>query len=501
MSGPELQQMFDAGRRAFAAARYREAAGHFARILQRDPRNVGVMQAMASALTRLYKFADAMKLLERAAQLGPDQPEPYCLMGKIELTTLNEDRAASFFEKALSIRPGFPMAVAGLTDLYRKHGRQDDAITLLREALERSTSPDPFLAEAYASLAPAMGELSEATNYLRRTLENEDNQETRSTLLFYLSKLLDQAGSYEEAWDAVTRANELKAAAWDPDAYSAAVDRMLEFWTRDRLRSLPTSGNESESPVFVVGMPRSGSTLVEQIIASHPQGAGAGELGRMLSVAESLNCKASTPGQIFLTETASLTAERLAEEAEGYLAFAHEAAAKVGDIGGATRLVDKQLDNYHVLPMIQLLFPKARVIHTVRDPRDVCVSCYFQMFLGPLGFSYDVGHLARYYADHNRIMAHLRRELDLPILEVRYEELVADPEPGIRRMLDHIGLPFDERCLAFHESDRAIHTASLDQVRRPIYKTSTQRWRRYGQGTRPLIDALARHGVIEDEAG
>ena len=496
MSGPDLQQMFEAGRAAFSAARYREAAGHFARILQKDPRNSGVMQAMASALTRMYKFADAMKLLERAAQLSPDQPEPWCAMGKIELTTLNEDRARACYEKALAIRPGCPVAIAGLTDLYRKHGRQGEAVTLLREALAISTGTDPFLAEAYAALAPAMGEVAEATDYLRRALESENNPETRSTLQFYLARLLDQAGAYEEAWEVVTRANELRAETWDPDAYSAAVDRMLKLWTRDRLRSFPTSGNESAMPVFVVGMPRSGSTLVEQILASHPKVAGAGELNRMHAIADALNGKASVPGQTFLTETSSLTAERLAKEAEGYVTVSHQAASKVGAVGEASRLIDKQLDNYHVLPMIQLLFPNARVIHTVRDPRDVSVSCYFQMFLGPLGFSYDLEHLARYHADHDRIMAHLKRELDLPILEVRYEELVADPEPIVRGMLEHIGVPFDERCLAFHESSRAIHTASLDQVRRPIYTSSTERWRRYGPGTGPLIDALTRHGVI-----
>lgn len=499
MSRAELQQLFDTGRRAFEAARYREAAGHFARALQTDPRNVGVMQAMASALTRLYKFADAMKLLERAAQLSPDRPELYCMMGKIEVTTLNDERATECYQKALAISPGFPMAVAGLTDLFRKQGRQDEAVSLLRESMRLAAGPDPFLAEAYAALAPAMNEQAQAIEYLDLALKAETNQDARSTLLFYKSKLLDQTGAYEEAWGAAKDANSLSAAKWDPDAYSAAVDHTIGFWTRERLGSMPTSGNESMSPVFIVGMPRSGSTLVEQILASHTEVATAGELNAMHKIADTLNAGPSVPGRTFLNETASLAQDRLAELAEGYLTAARQTAAKVGEVGDAKRLIDKQLDNAHVLPMIQLLFPSARVIHTVRDPRDVCVSCYFQRFLGPLGFSYDLEHLARYHADHDRLVAHMKRELDLPILEVRYEELVADPEPGVRRLLEHVGLPFDEGCLSFHTSGRAIHTASLDQVRRPIYTSSTERWRRYGAGVEPMVEALVRHGVIEPE--
>lgn len=501
MSGPELRELFEEGRRAFASARYPLAAKHFATILQRDPRNTGVMQAMASCLVRMYRFGDAMTLLKAVVRLSPGRPEPLCMMGKIELTCLNDAAATECFKQALAISPGFPLAVSGLTDLYRKLGRQDDAVALVRDAMGRSVRPDPHLAEAYAALAPTMGEEAEAIAYVRSVLATDPDRETRTSLLFLLARLLDQTGAYEQAWEAALEANDLKPVQWDADAYSAAVDRMLAFWTRERLAALPTSGNESESPVFVVGMPRSGSTLIEQIVAAHPEGAGAGELIAMMSIADRLSGKRSQPGQTFLTETTNLTAERLSAESERYLSMAQESARRVGSREGASRLLDKQLDNYQVLPMIQLLFPRAKVVHTLRDPRDVCVSCFFQMFLGPLGFSYNLEHLARYYADHSRIMAHMKEVLDLPILEVRYEELVADPEPQIRQLLDHVGLPFHQGCLSFHTSERSIHTASLDQVRKPIYRSSTQRWKRYGPGLKPLLDALERAGVLPENPG
>lgn len=490
--------MFNAGCQAFESAQYPLAAKHFAQILQRDPRNAGVMQSMATCLVRMFRYKDAMTLLIRAAQLSPEKPETWSLMGKIELTCLNNSAAIRCFEKALAINPGYPPAVSGLADLYRKGGKHAEAIDLLRRALRLSAGPDPHLAEAYAALAQAMDEESNAIEYVRRVLATELPKETRSGLLFSLARLLDQTRAYEEAWRTAAEANSLKPVQWDPEAYSASVDRMIAFWTRERLAKLPTSGNQSELPVFVVGMPRSGSTLIEQIIAAHPDGAGAGEVITMMAIADRLNAKRSVPGQTFLTETDALTPDRLAADSEAYLSMARLSASKVGDREGALRLVDKQLDNYQVLPLIQLLFPRARVIHTVRDPRDVCVSCYFQMFLGPLGYTYNLDHLARYYADHNRIMEHLKRELDLPILEVRYEDLVADPEPGIRRVLDHIGLPFHPDCLNFHASERAIHTASVDQVRRPIYRSSTQRWKRYAPGVQPLLDALTRAGVLPE---
>ena len=198
---------------------------------------------------------------------------------------------------------------------------------------------------------------------------------------------------------------------------------------------------------------------------------------------------------VFFNDETKATPQTLARECEEYLKSVHRISAQLGDKTEFTRIVDKLPYNYQVLPLIQMMFPNARVIHTVRDPRDVCVSCYFQDFLGELGYSYNLDHLAHYYAQHTRIMDHMKSVLDIPILEVRYEELVTDPEPRIREMLDHLGLEFHEDCLNFHASKRAVHTASLDQVRKPMYTSSSQRWKRYGSKIEPLLAALKDAGV------
>ncbi len=491
--------MYDHGRAAYEAGQYELGVKVFSRLLQSETKNAHVMFGLASCLMKLNHYAEAMKLLRKAVKAKPMMPELHCAMGNIERTCLNDKPAIEHFQRALAIRKGYPPAVSGLAEMYRKLGRFDDAISLVEGSVDISGEPDAHIAEAYLVIARKARLEHEAIAYIRRVLKTQIPAATRSGLLFGLGGLLDRVGEHTQAWESIEQACELKPKPWDPDAYTRAVDQMLEFWTRDRIGSLPTSGIESSEPVFIVGMPRSGTSLVEQIIAAHPEGAGAGELNEMMAIAARLQSKVSGTAPGFLTETKGITQESLRAQAEGYLAHASKVSAMLGDFAGARRIVDKLPYNYQVLPMIQLLFPNASVIHTVRDPRDVCVSCYFHDFLGPLGYSYNLDYLARFYADHERIMAHLKRELDLPILEVRYEELISDTEAGIRGILEHIGLAFHEDCLNFHASTRAVHTASVEQVRRPIYKSSAQRWKRYNEKAIPLVEALKNAGVALSE--
>lgn len=492
---PDRQQLYTQGRVAFERGDYIYAAQAFAQLLQREPRNEHFLLGMASTLVKLYRFGEAMKILQKAVKLKPMMPELHCLMGNIEQTCLNDKAAIMHYERTLAIRKGYTPAIQGLIEMYRKVGRFDDAVVLVRKAVEESDTPDPHLAEALSAIAFKAKLERESIEYTERLLRGELPPMVRSKLLFSMARVLDRVGEHERAWASVEEAASLRPVHWNPEAYSRIVDQMIEFWTRERLRSLPTSGLETREPVFIVGMPRSGTSLVEQIIAAHPEGAGAGELNEMMAISARLQKDFPNTPPGFLAETGALTQESLRTEAETYLALARKIASMLGDFAGATRIVDKLPYNYQVLPMIQLLFPGATVIHTVRDPRDVCVSCYFQDFLGPIGYSYNLEHMARYYADHVRIMEHMKRELDLPILEVRYEDLVSETEPGIRRILEHIGLPFHEDCLNFHASTRAVHTASVEQVRRPIFKSSTQRWKRYNDRIAPLVEALKSAGV------
>lgn len=495
MAAPQIQQMYDQGRLAYESGQFDRAGAIFVQLLQKEPRNVHFLLGLASCERKRLRFDNAMKLLQKAAKLKPMMPELHCAMGDIDRICLNDEQAITHYQRTLAIRKHYPPAVGGLADLYRKLNRYDEAIELIRGAIQATRAPDPGLAEAYTAIAARAQCEAEAIAYIRSVLETQLPPITRSTLLFGLAGMLDRVGEHAPAWDAVVEASKLKRQKWDPDAYTRLIDKTIEFWTRERLRDLPTSGLETSEPVFIVGMPRSGTSLVEQIIAAHSEGAGAGELNEMMAIAARFQQHLPRPMPGFLFETGGITEQGLKTQAEGYLAHARGVSARLGDFAGAKRIVDKLPYNFQVLPMIQMLFPKATVIHTVRDPRDVCVSCYFQNFLGPIGYAYDVGHLAQYCADYQRLMAHLKTVLDLPILDVRYERLVTEPEPVIRKILTHVGLPYDENCLNFHASKRAVHTASVEQVRRPMYTSSSGRWKRYGDRALPLVEALRSAGV------
>ncbi|GAB5496224.1 MAG: tetratricopeptide repeat protein [Phycisphaerales bacterium] len=487
--------MYLQGKHAHESGNFEIAAQLFDQLVKKEPRNAVLQFALATSLMKLKKFEPAMKHLEKAAKLKPMMPEIHATMGAIERTCLNEDAAIKHYQRAMAIRKDFPPAIYGLTDLYRKLGRFDDAVDLITKALERSPSADPHLAEAFAVIAKDAGREQDAIDHIRKVLETDVPITTRSSLNFRLAGLLDSIKEHNQAWETVVLANDQKVTRWDPVAYETDVEDAIKYWTRERVEQAPSSGSDSEVPVFVVGMPRSGTSLVEQIIASHPAGAGAGEINALPIAACRQQGIRYHNGMVFLRDISKITSQSLSRECDEYLASARRISSQVGDEAGAERIVDKLPYNYQILPLIQMMFPKARVIHTVRDPRDTCISCFFQDFLGELGYSYNLKHLAAYYAQHERIMEHMKKVLDIPVLEVRYEQLVEEPEPGIRAILDHIGLEFHEDSVRFYESKRAVHTASLEQVRKPMYKTSSARWKRYGELIEPLTVALAGAGV------
>jgi hypothetical protein len=237
-------------------------------------------------------------------------------------------------------------------------------------------------------------------------------------------------------------------------------------------------GSPSDVPVFIVGMQRSGTTLTEQIAASHPQVYGAGELEHIRRIA----------GMIKIGRPESTVRQLTSADS---LALAGDYLRKVREIGGdALRIVDKMPHNFQYLGLIAILFPKARIIHCTRDPMDNCVSCFTQSFTGHHGYNTDLRQLGLYYREYRRLMDHWRRVLPIPMLEIDYEEMVADQETQSRRLIDFLGLDWDPACLNFHETDRSVQTASRWQVRQPIYKTSVKRWKDYEKHLGPLKKAL-----------
>ena len=247
-------------------------------------------------------------------------------------------------------------------------------------------------------------------------------------------------------------------------------------------------GDASPIPIFVLGMPRSGTTLVEQIIASHPMVHGAGELQTLNDVI--LTVRGPHGDTIRFPEfVPGLDASALHQIGARYVTSVRKLAPEFAE--KCERITDKMPSNYYFAGLIHLALPNAKIIHTIRDPVDTCISCFSKLFSTDLNYSYDLGELGRYYKRYERLMAHWRRVLPRGrILDVRYEEVVADLETEARRIISHCGLPWKDRCLSFHEAIRPVRTASATQVRQPIYKSSVGRWRVYEAHLGPLLDAL-----------
>ena len=303
---------------------------------------------------------------------------------------------------------------------------------------------------------------------------------------FALGKALEDVGDYRRAFEHFRQGNALKrhATRFDEAASCRDFTQIAETFDADVLRRLFGLGDPSPTPIFVVGMPRSGSTLVEQILASHPQVHAAGELDSLSRVVHAASTAGSAPAPAAEPSNA-LAAEPLRQVGQAYLA----SLPAVAD--GKTRIVDKAPGNFFHVGLIHLALPNARIIHTTRSPLDTCVSCFTRLFSDGQDYSYDLAELGRYYCRYEKLMAHWRSILPPgAMLDVEYEKVVDDLEGQARRLVEFCGLAWDAACLNFHQTNRPVATASSVQVRRPLYRTSLDRWRRYEAWLEPLLAEL-----------
>jgi Flp pilus assembly protein TadD len=432
--------------------RHPAAVETFRKLLELEPDNVEALGGLAFSLRPMNRANEALASLEKATQLAPKELRWLCELGGLEEELGDFDAAVAIFRSALEQKPKYPTAVAHLLALRK--GLEDPSLVVKAE--EHLAARDIV-------------------------------KPVRVQLEFALGKHFDAAKDFDGAFRHYAAANDIVAEGrkYKPLAVEAHVSRLISTFDRALFEAKRALGSESERPLFVIGMPRSGTTLTEQILASHREIAGAGELGYFNYMAYTLSREAGLEGDL-ATYAPSLDGTALKRCFTGYLEQLDEVSAD------AARVVDKMPMNFMQLGLIALAFPRARVIHCRRDPLDTCLSCYFENFHEDQRYSTKLESLGHYYRQYERLMQHWARALPLPILEMRYEDTVADTEAQARRLIEFCGLEWDESCLDFHRTSRAVNTPSRWQVRQPIYSSSVERWRRYEKHLGPLREALAR---------
>jgi tetratricopeptide (TPR) repeat protein len=503
----KAQQAFAQGNKMIEQGAHAEAAALYEEAIRLDPTHAEAMNNLGSALSYLGRFEEAERCFREAIAIKPNFSDPQRNLGvllrqksylaesetflrralklnpkdtgarvNLGLTLVLQGRlrdARASFAKVLKTVPRNVHALFGMGQIAVVEGRFEEAETAYKRAIE----VNPKMTSAWAALADTRKMTSADSEWLKRAEEiaaGAIHPMEQANLRFAIGKYFDDVNDFPRAFESFKRGNELlKTAAEDYDRKkrSRFIDALIGDYSRESIARIGAAGSSSAKPVFVLGMPRSGTSLAEQIIASHPAAHGAGELDFWAT----LSARGSAQAQSILDEP---TRPKVAEE---YLRL----------LGGfsstASRVVDKAPVNSDFLGLIYSVFPNARIIYMQRDPIDTCLSCYFTQFLTGMNFTFDLSDLAHYYGEHQRLMAHWRKVLPPGfILDVSYEDLVADQETWSRKMLDFIGLEWDPRCLEFHSNNRQVSTASAWQVRQKVYKSSVGRWHNYEKLIGPL---------------
>lgn len=550
----DAEAHYNLGNAFLALNRLDEAETSYRQALRIKPDDADACFNLGNALRNLHRFDEAVDNYRRALEIRPGYAEAYSNLGNALIESGRPGEAEASYRRALEIKPQHAAAHFNLGNILHEQGRLDEAEASYRLALQakpdfvdihinlgntlqemgrmdeaeasyrRALQIRPDHAEALGNLGEILMEsgcFEEAEDTLRRTLQirpdcfkvrmnlaiarktraDDENMaaliaaeeamrnggklltdEDVAHLHFALGKCHDDMGNYEAAFSHFLEGNRLKRTMLDYDFDRSAqifASIMCNF-DAAAIGKLQGGGDPSCLPIFVLGMPRSGTTLTEQIIASHPDVHGAGELPDLMAIA-----KRDAGGAVFQNNLRSFDPAWLTAWGAEYVAGLQRRAPIMG------RITDKMPENFLAVGLIHVMLPNAKIIHVNRNPVDTCVSCFFQLFREKQEFTYDLAELGRYYSGYACLMEHWRKVLpEGAFLDVQYEDIVSDQEEQSRRIIEYCGLEWNDVCLDFHRNKRAVRTASMAQVRQPMYKSSVERWRHYEKYLKPLLDAL-----------
>ncbi|MEJ2374859.1 MAG: sulfotransferase [Pseudolabrys sp.] len=461
-----------------------EAIASYRKALALNANFPPALNNLALLLIDLHRPDEAAACLRRAQALSPNNPQTEKVMGHLALERGEPQAALEHYRKALALNPDQGDAYCGVGNALKELGRQQEAV----ESYRKSIALDPGKCGVYFSLADCKrfttGDADLALIEAAAAKDKELTASDRMHFDFALGKAYEDVKEHEQAFEHWLMANAAKRAtiAYDEPAVFFCFDRIEQIFSPELMGSKAGSGEPSRRPIFVLGMPRSGTTLVEQVLASHPAVHGGGELTAFKETVQTI----APLGSVYPDVVPTLAPEAMARIGADYV-LRLAALAPQGE-----RVTDKLPSNFLYAGLIHLALPNAVIIHTMRNPVDTCVSCFSKLFKpGEQVFTYELGELGRYYRRYQQLMQHWRRVLPAGrILDVSYEEVVGDLEGQARRILAHCGLPWDDRCLSFHETERPVRTASAMQVRQPLYTSSLERWRVYEKFLGPLLTAL-----------
>jgi len=401
----------------------------------------------------------------------------------------------------VALAPRDPRFVAEHGIVLVMTGQTRAAWELIEPIVNEPGPVNRWIASLYTRIAQAIGHEEKALALVMRALEAPDltsARDSRPMLQFAAATLLDLLGRYDEAFDFMYAANEtvrLSSPPHDPATHSEWISRKIDHFTPERLHALPRAMHGNRRPVFIVGMPRSGTSLVEQILASHPDVFAAGEMDTLSKLPLSQGIPDWPQDEPYPLSLDSLSSRSATHLAQRYLSV-------IEALNSDARYVtDKMPSNFLGLELVEMMLPGCHVINCVRGPLDTCISCYMTNFAVANEFKLDLGHIGAYHRDYRRLMEHWKKVLTIPILDVRYEDLVLDTECQVRRILEFLDLPWNDRCMQYHKNNRAVRTASEDQVRKPIYTTSIGRWKHYESHLGPLFASLGKSTVDSNSKG
>jgi len=494
------EDLFTLGNAFTARGEYQDAFVCFDRVRVMRPFDARVYNNLGAALARLNRFSEALERYREAAVLDPQNADIHHNLGCALEQSHRLEEAVLCYRRAAELNPQADVSYNNMANSLHALGRFEEAHEAYRQAIRLAPKNTVYYRNFVQSKRLTVDDpcfISMEKLLLHAETLTTENQ---AQLHFAFGQALADVGRHEMSFEHFLKANALKrpSVSYNEAMTFNLFESLPKLIDADLLKAKRGMGDPTDAPIFIVGMPRSGSTLIEQILASHPQVFGAGECPDFArALTSQTRLPPGDPRHINIETLADISGVQLAPLGAEYL---QRIFAGVRDGKSYARITDKYPFNFIYIGLIHLALPNARFIHSRRTPVETCLSNFTRLF-HDVPFSYDLGELGRYYRAYDTLMQHWQQVLPEGVMiDVQYEDLVTDLEPNVRRMLNHCGLEWDTRCLSFHDTKRQVITASATQVRQPLFRTSLERWRPEPQVLQPLLDGLGPElSIIESQ--